>query len=213
MMIRMAMLLLAMGIVWASGVVGAEPQLVLENPQVALQFAADTGAWIGVIDKQSGENLVVSSPQLSTVSPAPPPTLDHERIAAAVAAGQALDLSGDWTYAPAVSQTELPAAFANGDFSGVSWQPTLVPSRRGSGDDRLHGQVGDFWYRREFTAAGLAPIEAMALVVAQWMTSMKCGSTDNELAGQVTKRRMLGGLHDCTNFLPSGCDAINPTCC
>ena len=213
MIIRMGMLLLAMGIVWASGVVGAEPPLVLENSHVALQFAADTGTWIGVIDKQTGENLVVSSPQLATVSPAPPPTLDHERIAAAVAAGQALDLSGDWTYAPATSQAELPAAFAKGDFSGVSWQPTRSPV------DAVQAMID---CTSEPATSGIAgssmpwawhrPIR-WRWSSAQWMTSMKCGSTDNVSAGQATKRRTLGGLHDCTNFLPSGCDAINPTCC
>lgn len=172
---------------WAPNVRGEESPLVLENQHVALTFDAATGTWLGVVDKQTDENLVVSSPQLATVSPAPPPKLDPARIAAAVAAGQAMDLSGDWVYAPATAQDELPAAFAKGDFSGVSWQPTPVPSRRGSGDDRLHERAGDFWYRREFTAAGLATTDALALVIGAvddfdevWLNGHRVGRTSYE---------------------------------
>ena len=105
-------------LVWGPSTVDAGPPLVLENQHVALHFAADTGTWIGVIDKQTGENLVVSSPQLATVSPAPPPTWTMSESPRRSPPVRHWIWQGTGLYAPATQETGLPASFSQGRFHG-----------------------------------------------------------------------------------------------
>ena len=98
----------------------------------------------------------------------PPPVrnLDRAALEHVVAAGQAVELNDHWLYTPTPPPPAEAARYVQGQFDGGKWEPTAVPSRRGSGDDRLHNRVGDFYYRREFTCPAHWPDEEMVLVVA-----------------------------------------------
>lgn len=131
----------------------AAAPLVLENQELSLLFDAGTGDWIGLADRRSGMELVTAGGH-APVAPPRPPTLDGARVKAAVASKQAISLAGDWLYTPAPVAKEPGERFVQGQFDGVNWASTPVPSQRGVGDDRLRERVGDFWYRREFTSPG-----------------------------------------------------------
>lgn len=181
------MLTLYLTLLAAAGVWGADPPLVLENTHLSLHFDAATGSWTGLIDKQAGDNLVVSGGAPVSVAPAPPPVLDQEQVAQALRAGHALDLAGQWLYTPAPPGAEASADFLQGRFDAVQWVTTAVPSRRGAGDDRLHDRVGDFWYRCEFQTPEFARDEEMVLVLGAvddfdetWLNGQRIGGTGSE---------------------------------
>ncbi|MCU0962578.1 MAG: alpha-amylase family glycosyl hydrolase, partial [Pirellulaceae bacterium] len=197
----------------------ADPLLVLENAQVSLRFDAQTGAWVGLVDRQSGDDLVVAGGAPVSVAPAPPPVLDSGQVARAVAASQALDLAGQWLYTPTPPPARAAADFLQGRFELVPWVTTPVPSRRGAGDDRLHDRTGDFWYRREIRVPAHWPDEELALVVGAiddfdevWVGGQPIGRTGVETpqhwrtprvyrlaAGQVPRERPCVLLVKVTN--------------
>lgn len=130
----------------------AEPApLALENRHMRLEFDAGTGAWISLIDKSNGDNLVGSPRPTCMVPNAAPRTLDRERIAHLLATHQALDLAGAWEYTPEPVKDAASARVLAGDMAAVAWAPTPVPSQGDAGDRRLHERVGEFWYRHNFT--------------------------------------------------------------
>jgi hypothetical protein len=98
-------------IVGTLGAWAAEPLLVMENSHLSLRFDAGTGAWISLVDKVTDGDLVVAGLAPVSVAPAPPPVLDSAQVARAVAAGQALDLAGDWLYTATPPKTDMTADF------------------------------------------------------------------------------------------------------
>ena len=85
------------------------------------------------------------------------------------------------------AEDETTAGFPQGRFEAAEWVATPVPSRRGTGDDRLHDRVGDFWYRREFPVPALRTDEELALVLGAvddfdeaWLNGQRIGGTGSE---------------------------------
>jgi glycosidase len=164
-----------------------ESPIVLQNNRLSLSFDAKTGAWIGFADRQTGEQLVAGEGQRGLVPLDAAPKPDMASIARAVADGKAVSLEGEWLYTPTPPKESETGAFLQGRFEGVKWQPTPVPSRRETGDGRLHNRVGDFWYRREFTLPDGWPSEGMALVIGAvddfdvtYLNGARIGSTGAE---------------------------------
>ena len=70
----------------------------IENGRMALEFDAVTGAWTGLVDKATGENLATGAAAgvpfgLSV------PRLDPAALETAVAAGKAISIEGTWRFA------------------------------------------------------------------------------------------------------------------
>ena len=166
---------------------GAEPPLVLENQHLSLRFDPRTGNWISLIARASGEDLVTGPSSHVSVAPSRASKLDIGRIDQALAERQAISLAGEWLYTPSPPDPNEATRFPQGRFEGTTWVPTPVPSRRGLGDDRLHGRTGDFWYRREFTVPEHWPEADMALVIGAvddfdvtWLNGERIGRTGVE---------------------------------
>jgi glycosidase len=130
---------------------GAEEPLTVKNRHFALGFDRQTGAWTSFVDAATQTELIAGPVPRVLVPPGPAPTLDRARVARAIAAGQAVDLSEGWVYTPTPPTDDQAAAVRSGRFDVVRWVATRVPSRRGTGDDRLHDRNGIFYYRRTFT--------------------------------------------------------------
>ena len=169
---------------WSGQVTAAAPGVVLENRQVALRFDGRTGAWAGLIDKRSGDNLVVEP---GSATPPRPLKLDPARIDRALAEKRAVNLACDWLYTSNPPPAHRASNFLRGMFTNGSWSPTPVPSRRGVGDDRLHNRTGDFWYRHDFVVSADWPAGDAALVVGAvddfdvvWVNGSRIGSTGQE---------------------------------
>ncbi len=125
--------------------------IVLENAHLRLSFDGETGAWTGLRDLKSGEELVAGPAPRALVPAARPARLDAGAIEKAVGEGTAVSLAGEWLYTPAPPPESAAAEFLKGRFDAAPWEKTPIPSRRGAGDDRLFNRTGNFWYRREFT--------------------------------------------------------------
>ena len=167
--------------------VSAEPPLALENQHLSLRFHPRTGHWFSLVDRRTGQDLVTGSSPHATVAPPRASRLDAGRVRQALAEGQAIALEGEWRYTPTPPKESESAAFHQGRFDGVPWDRTPIPSRRGTGDDRLHERVGDFWYRRAFTVPAAWPDSEMALVLgavddfdAAWLNGERIGRTGVE---------------------------------
>ena len=76
--------------------------------------------------------------------------LDAARLRRGGVDGRRIDLSGEWLYTPRPPAADVEKDFRAGRFEAASWATTPVPSRKGTGDDRLQDRTGDFWYRRTF---------------------------------------------------------------
>ena len=126
----------------------AEP-VRLENERIRLEFDASTGAWRALLDKGSGDNLVVA-PAPGVPAGLSLPRLDLAALAAAAASGNALSLEGMWRFAPEPGRADA-ARLAAPEWDDAGWEKTPVPSRAGAGDRRLKNRVGAFWYRTSFT--------------------------------------------------------------
>ena len=137
----------------------------LSNSHLALRFDRRTGAWIGFADHRSGDELVIGPVSRTMILPPPIRRLDTQAIHQAVVLQKALDLDGDWLYTPTPPSPTAAARYVQGRFEEGKWEPTTIPSRRGTGDDRLHNRVGEFFYRREFICPAHWPDEEMALVI------------------------------------------------
>ena len=149
----------------AVSLAAAPAPLLLENRHMSLQFEAASGVWTGWTDRATGDPLVSGRSEHSGAAPQPAARLDLPRLDRAVAGGQAARLEGQWLYTPQPPPPEAVDAFLAARWDGAAWAPTPVPSRRGTGDDRLHDRTGQFWYRREFVPpAGLAG-EELALAI------------------------------------------------
>ena len=133
----------------ASCVHAAEP-VRLENERIAVEFDASTGAWRTLIDKSSGDNLVVA-PAPGVPAGLSVPRLDLAALDAAVASGSALSIEGIWRFAPEPERAD-PGKLAAPEWQDAGWEKTPVPSRADAGDRRLKDRVGAFWYRTSFTA-------------------------------------------------------------
>lgn len=139
--------------------------VILENERVRLEFDARSGAWIGLVDRKDGAQLVVNGGRAPLV-PARQRTLDAERLRKVAGSAKPLDLSGDWLYTPKPPGDALEPDFRASRFDGVAWEPTPVPSRKGVGDNRLQDRTGDFWYRRTFAMPqGVRSDQEMALLI------------------------------------------------
>ncbi len=183
---RLASVALVWGWLGCAGALAgaAADSVVLENQWLALVFDSRTGAWNGLRDKKTGDNLVVQG-----VPPVPPlpRRLDAGRIDAAVGRKRALRLDGEWQYTPVPPSNSPEARFLKGEFDGAAWAPTPVPSQRGVGDDRLHERTGDFWYRRHFAVPADWPEAEMVLVIGAvddfdvaWVNGARIGRTGQD---------------------------------
>jgi glycosidase len=123
------------------------------------------GAWIGLTDHHSGQELIAGPAPRAMVLPPPIQRLDPQVVRQAVASGKAIELSHDWLYTPIPPAPSEAAASVQGRFDWGRWEPTSIPSRRGTGDDRLHNRVGEFFYRKEFTVPANWPEEELALII------------------------------------------------
>lgn len=182
----LTVLLLAFGAAAAQAVSQAKP-LILENRHLSLRFDPQSGAWIGLTDRKDGTELVVGTPVRALATPPGVPKLDTGAIQHALERGKALSLAGDWLYTPVPPPPDLSAAFLQERFDGAQWETTGVPSRRGSGDDRLHNRTGDFWYRREFSLPSGWSAGEMALVIGAvddfdvtYLNGQRIGGTGQE---------------------------------
>ena len=171
----------------ASRGLAGETPLVLENHDASLRFEPRNGAWIGLLDRHTGDNLVVQPSARVGVAPAGVARLDQEGLNRALAEDRAFSLIGDWRYTPTPTPSDKAKNFIAGRFESVIWTRTPVPSRRGVGDDQLHNRTGDFWYRREFIVPSNWPDEPMALVIGAvddfdvtWLNGTCLGSTGAE---------------------------------
>ncbi|HEY3324802.1 MAG TPA: alpha-amylase family glycosyl hydrolase [Planctomycetota bacterium] len=146
----------------------AEP-IRLESDTVRLEFGPDTGAWTGLFDKSAG-NLVVE-PAASIPTGLVAPRVDVKALDAAVAAGQALALEGEWRFAREPKKTgaygapEGAPVFAAAAFDDSAWDKTPVPSRPDVGDRKLHNQIGRFWYRTTVNVPAAWAGKDLALIV------------------------------------------------
>jgi hypothetical protein len=140
-------------------------QLVLENQHLRLAFDATTGTWKSLIDKQAGDELVAPGTTPVTVAPLSLPTINSARLERAVADGRAIRLTGDWLFTPQAVTADQVERLVAGEFEGVRWSGTPVPSQRGQGDDKLHDRVGEFWYRREFVPPANWDQQELALLI------------------------------------------------
>jgi len=152
---------------WTLANAGSEDSspIRLANRRLVLRFERQTGAWIGLSDAASGDELIAGPAAKAMVLPPPIRKLDPQVLRQAVAAGMAIELNDHWLYTPAPPPPAESADYVRGRFEGGKWAPTAIPSRRGAGDDRLHNRVGEFYYRREFTCPAGWPDEEMALVL------------------------------------------------
>jgi len=121
----------------------------IENERISLEFDASTGAWLALVDKASGDNLVVA-PAPGVPAGLSLPRLDLAALAAAAASGSALPLEGMWRFAPEPEQADA-ARLAAPEWDDAGWEKTPVPSRADTGDRKLTDRVGAFWYRTSFT--------------------------------------------------------------
>ncbi|MBP7933436.1 MAG: beta galactosidase jelly roll domain-containing protein [Phycisphaerae bacterium] len=142
---------------------GAAGPLILENQKLALRFDSSTGAWIGWVDKQSGQELVVA-PAASAPEGLVTPQLDANALDAAVKAGHAISLEGTWRFAPEPEKTDADITAAP-EFNDQAWETTPVPSRDDTGDRRLRDRVGTFWYRTTVTPPATWQNHDLALVI------------------------------------------------
>jgi hypothetical protein len=160
---KRALLAIGLFVAWPS--LGAEAPLVLQNQQLALRFNPRTGNWIGLTLRLTGEELVHSSSPLAGVAPAGSFKLNPPRLDQALGQKDGVSLAGVWLYTPTPPSAVQWTAFLQGLFSPENWAPTPVPSRRGTGDDRLHNRTGDYCYRREFAVPLAWLNQELALII------------------------------------------------
>ena len=137
----------------------------LSNSHLALRFDRRTGAWIGFADARNGEELVTGPMPRTMIIPPPIRRLELQAIRRAVALAQGHRTQRRLALYADASFTDCGRQICPGRFEEGKWEPTPIPSRRGTGDDRLHNRVGEFFYRREFTCPPHWPDEEMALVI------------------------------------------------
>ncbi len=125
--------------------------ITLQNRYFRLTFDRASGAWLEWRDLASGQNLLVGPPHRALLGVSVPKPPDPASIRQAVSRGSAISLEGQWVYAPGTSQGAEADALLSGRYDTLHWEPTPIPSVRGTGDDRLHDRVGVFWYRTEFS--------------------------------------------------------------
>lgn len=125
--------------------------IVLQNRYLRLKFDRATGAWLEWLDLASGRNLLTDAPHRALLDPSVRKRPDAAAIRRAIDRGSAISLEGRWLFAPGTSGGAEAANLLKGRFEGLQWQPTPVPSVRGTGDDRLHNRIGVFWYRTQFS--------------------------------------------------------------
>ena len=161
--------------------------LVLKNRHLALTFDRQSGGWISLVDGSTHEELIEQPAPHSLMLPAANPKNVPERIRQALAAGQAIDLTGEWLYTSTPPREPEAAALMQGKLEACPWQPTPVPSRRGTGDDRLHDRFGEFFYRRAFTLPDTWPEGDRMLVIgavddfdATYLNGTQIGATGVE---------------------------------
>jgi glycosidase len=159
---------MAIGAVWlfaAGPTIADDAALVLENSRLRLAFDSATGAWTSFVDKQTGDDLIASPKEPVTVAPASLPTINTARLDRAISDGRAIRLTGEWLFTPQAVSASETARLLSGNFDGVKWTTTPVPSQRGQGDDKLHDRLGDFWYRREFVPPAEWSGKDLALII------------------------------------------------
>lgn len=165
---RLGLYYLAIAAAWlfvAGPAIAADSALVLENSRLRLAFDSGTGAWTSFVDKQTGDEIIASSKSPVTVAPASLPTINTTRLDRAIADGRAIQLKGEWLFAPKSPSADEAEKLLHGNFHGVKWTTTPVPSQRGQGDDKLHDRLGDFWYRREFVPPAGWSGQDLALII------------------------------------------------
>ncbi|MCL5283666.1 MAG: alpha-amylase family glycosyl hydrolase [Armatimonadetes bacterium] len=147
-------LLMTLGPISAALGAGSANPITIQNRYVELGFDRQTGAWIKLIDRRTGKNLIRAGNERLMAPGLWPPKLNKKLIDQAIARRHAITLPATWQFAPNPTGTGFASKLLHGDYQGLSWLPTPIPSRLGSGDDRLHNRIGVFWYRTEFQIPG-----------------------------------------------------------
>lgn len=124
--------------------------IVLTNKTLTVEINRRTGAWESVIDRATGDNLVVGKMVSAAIMSAQVPAIDMNSVQQALTSGKAISIEGEWLFCADPPGGGVNAGFLNGDFSAGDWKPTPVPSQTGIGDNRLHNMAGEFWYRTTF---------------------------------------------------------------
>lgn len=125
-------------------------RIILANQAMSIEFDTLSGAWISFIDRADNSELLVG-PKVSGVVPVDTASvLDNKSVQNAINAGKAMSIAGEWQYCPDPKDGG-ESAFLKGDYSAGEWASTPAPSLLGTGDNRLHDRVGQFWYRTTFT--------------------------------------------------------------
>jgi hypothetical protein len=172
---------------WARAAPDDQTPIRISNRHLTLSFDRHRGAWIGLADRRSGQELIAGPAPQAMVLPPPLRKLDLHPVQQAVAGGKAIDLGRDWLYTPTPPAPNEAAEYVRGRFDSGQWEPTSIPSRRGTGDDRLHNRFGEFFYRSEFTCPSDWPAEEMAIVMgavddfdATYVNGTHVGATGQE---------------------------------
>lgn len=176
-------LLIAGLLVFAAVSAQAAAPVRIENGRMALEFDAVTGAWTGLVDKATGENLATGSAAGVPLGLSVP-RLDPAALEAAVAAGKAISIEGTWRFAAEPKGADAARLAAPG-FDDTAWQATPVPSRADAGDRRLQDRVGTFWYRTTVTPPAAWAGRDLALVIGAvddfdttYLNGEQVGATD-----------------------------------
>ncbi|MCX5672032.1 MAG: alpha-amylase family glycosyl hydrolase [Planctomycetota bacterium] len=156
-------LLIAGLLLFAAATAQAAAPVRIENARMALEFDPATGAWTGLVDKATGDNLA-GGPAAGVPVGLSVPRLDLAALEAAVAAGKAISVEGTWRFAAEPKEAD-PARLAAPGLDDKAWETTPVPSRADAGDRRLQDRVGAFWYRTTATPPGAWSGRDLALVI------------------------------------------------
>ena len=141
------------------------PPIALQDQSLILKFDSQTGGWTSLIDRKTGINLFAPTDQPAMVNALTPQKLDEAALNREIASHQAEDIESPWFFAQDRPAGGVNASILRGDYTGVSWLPTPVPSILGSGDDRLHNKIGDFWYRTEFSCPSNWANQNLTLII------------------------------------------------
>ena len=155
--------LIAAVLVLVAATAQAAAPVRIENARMALEFDPATGAWTGLVDKATGDNLA-GGPAAGVPVGLSAPRLDLAALEAAVAAGKAISVEGTWRFAAEPKEAD-PARLAAPGLDDKAWETTPVPSRADAGDRRLQDRVGAFWYRTTATPPAAWSGRDLALVI------------------------------------------------
>lgn len=162
-------------------------EISISNKSTTLTFDAKTGAWIKLVDRKTGDNLLTEPRDLGFAPSAKPHGVDIQSVNQAITDGKAISLEGEWQYAPDTGKADDAIQYMKGDLAAGEWASTGVPSQLGTGDNRLHNRSGEFWYRKEFTCPAALPAGDLMLLVgaiddtdSTYLNGVRVGRTGQE---------------------------------